>query len=209
MGTRDTSVAVFNQIRENGLLSKRRLQVYQYVFQHGPCTAKQATDALTEMSSLRSDSFRPRFAELEKRGVIEVVGETTCEKTGHKVILWDVTSSLPKKIHESPLQQRLADLGFESLEEYYASDMWAEIKRNWYARHPEAACIISGLGDLQLHHITYERLGCEKDEDLVPLNKYWHKVVHHLVKNRKVKLEEAHLVAKDIFRATNLIEGKY
>lgn len=104
MTMRDTSIAAYNAIRDNGLLSHRRMQVYEYIYRNGPCTTKAVTDYLTAKSNLRSDSFRPRFAELEKMGVLKTIGETTCKQTGRYVLLWDVTSELPK-----PLEKRNVD----------------------------------------------------------------------------------------------------
>jgi len=39
--SRDTSIEAYRTIKANGLLSKRRLQVYEYLFNHGPATAKE------------------------------------------------------------------------------------------------------------------------------------------------------------------------
>jgi hypothetical protein len=42
----------------------------------------------------------PRFAELERVGVIAVVGEKDCSVTGRNVLLWDVTEKLPIKLEK-------------------------------------------------------------------------------------------------------------
>jgi hypothetical protein len=70
-----------------------------------------------------------------------------------------------------------------------ASPQWTEVRRRWYgewlARHgEEPACAVCGgrwslhLGDL--HHRSYRRLGQEHFEDLIPLDRRCHDVVHAL-----------------------------
>ena len=59
-------------------------------------------------------------------------------------------------------------------------------------------CFVSGRTDhIQLHHLRYDNVLEEPDEDLVPLHAYYHKLGHHLVKKRKVKLETVHFVMKE------------
>jgi hypothetical protein len=94
--TRDTSIMAYNQIRESGLLTKLRWQVYECLFQHGPLGQNEL---LIELGTphFKKDSIKPRFAELEKFGVIREVGKRPCRITGREVIIWDVTSNLPQK----------------------------------------------------------------------------------------------------------------
>lgn len=39
---RQTSIDCFNQIKKEGLLSKRRLEVYEAIFKNAPCTTNEA-----------------------------------------------------------------------------------------------------------------------------------------------------------------------
>lgn len=92
--TRRTSIDVYHQIEAEGLLSKRRWEVYDYLFKHGPLTQREVSDSIaTEYA--HHQSYTPRFAELEARGVIESVGERPCSVTGRNVLVWDVTDRLP------------------------------------------------------------------------------------------------------------------
>lgn len=209
MSSRDTSVEAFKIIRENGLLSKRRMEVYKYLYENGPCTAKQVTGNLRQ-GLQDSGGYNTRLSELRRMGVVKEVDKVKCDESGQMVILWDVTSEIPKKLYKDPIQQRLADLGFENpiLESYYPSDIWQTFRQGYYQRHAKV-CFVSGLIADDLHHITYERLGEELDEDVVPLTKFWHEFVHHLVKNHRVPLEKAHLVARDCFKATTFFKQKY
>lgn len=94
--TRDTSRESYREIENNGLLSERRWAVYKWLYHHGPATQSECHKA--GFPELQMDSVKPRFAELEMRGVIKVVGERDCQVTGRNVLLWDVTSALPKEI---------------------------------------------------------------------------------------------------------------
>lgn len=104
------------------------------------------------------------------------------------------------------LAERLAELGFENLDEYRRGDWWIGFRGRYYVAKP-AVCFITGLTtNLDLHHITYVRLGAEWFEDVVPIYKPWHHFIHeHLIKKHKVKLEEAHLVAKKCCLLTNKV----
>ena len=106
---RDTSIEAYQRITENGLLSFRRMQVYEYLFQHGPCTARQITLALRESEAFKgkdvTDSgFHGRLSELRDRGVVSEVGRT--EGENGVVILWDVTSKLPEEPPEKVSEKK-------------------------------------------------------------------------------------------------------
>jgi hypothetical protein len=97
------------------------------------------------------------------------------------------------------LESKLAGLGCASYAEYLLTDHWQWFRRD-YAAHNDMKCFVTGAtNDLNLHHITYERLGAENDGDVVPLHTWVHSLVHRLVKEYKVKLDVAHLVAKASF----------
>jgi len=96
MVTRKTSKTVYDQIKNNGLLSKLRWKVYDYVYNNGPCTAKDVTSALLE-GDQSSGVYNTRLSELSRMGTIKEIGITKCQRTGRKVILWDVTDKLPTK----------------------------------------------------------------------------------------------------------------
>lgn len=93
--TRKTSIDAFVQIQREGLLSKRRFEVYFVLYHYGPLTQNETSKLVMDASQR---SITPRFAELERSGVIEVVGKKLCNITGRRVTLWDVTASIPRKI---------------------------------------------------------------------------------------------------------------
>lgn len=96
---RQTSISTYHNIRDNGLLSKRRWQVYRSLFQHGPCTAnelgKHLVKGFPENVNL---NVVTRLGELRDRGVAVEVRERPCAVTGETVIEWDVTKELPKGV---------------------------------------------------------------------------------------------------------------
>lgn len=101
---RQTSVEAFHTIRDNGLLSKRRWQVYEYVYTFGPCSAGDAVQALSK-TGIGHSSVTPRFAELQELGLFTDVGTKKDPKTQQTVIVWDVTDKLPLKF-EKPQKEK-------------------------------------------------------------------------------------------------------
>lgn len=93
---RETRVEAYHQILNNGLLSKRRWEVYEYLYRAGPCYARQIHKALS-VQGTNSSSFVSRLSELREAGVVKEVGKVLDEETGMSVILWDVTKELPVK----------------------------------------------------------------------------------------------------------------
>ena len=115
MRTRQTSIDCFNQIKEEGLLSKRRLQVYESIYNSAPCTASE----VFKDKNLKTNQSG-RFTELRDLGVIYEKGERTCSITGKNVIEWDLTDRLPVNIKNSKKtkKQRLDD-SLNALRELY------------------------------------------------------------------------------------------
>ena len=93
---RQTSLSTYHQIKDEGLLSKLRMQVYSYVFHHGPCTAKQVAMGIMGEYKM-GGTVSSRFSELERLGVIASAGTVVCPETNRMVTLWDVTKNLPEE----------------------------------------------------------------------------------------------------------------
>ena len=87
--TRRTSMVAYQKIKTNGLLTKARMQVYEWLFENGPATATDIEVAL------ESNHAHKRLSELRDQSVVDEVGERKCLITDHTVILWDVTENLP------------------------------------------------------------------------------------------------------------------
>jgi hypothetical protein len=108
---RKTSIEAYRAIIESGLLPRRRLEVYQFVYEHGPTTIRETWKALGPERT--TGSYSTRFSELRDQGVIEEIGERFDPVTGMTVILWDVTAELPKAIERKKTKIEIAyDEGF-------------------------------------------------------------------------------------------------
>lgn len=82
--------------------------------------------------------------------------------------------------------------------QYIKSQAWIDRRRKYWIDHNgKYRCVVcGGLEKIHLHHRTYERIGNELDEDLVPLCEKCHKKTHELVRKGKSRLENAHLMVK-------------
>jgi len=85
---RDTSLEAYKNLIQDGTLKRLKAVVYNYIYNHGPTTQKKAERAFADVNS----SISPRFAELEKLGLISIVGKVFCEETNTNNISWDVTN---------------------------------------------------------------------------------------------------------------------
>lgn len=82
--------------------------------------------------------------------------------------------------------ERLFNLGFVSYRQYLSSPHWQEFRGKYRASTLPQSCIACSKTPYQLHHHTYERLGCEKIGDVVPLCDDCHKQVHAFAKEHKL-----------------------
>lgn len=113
---RKTSIEAYHNIKENGLLSKRRFEVYEFLFNNGPCTQRQVYMGVGNGNNF--SSYTSRFSELRRMNLIDDFGTTICQHTGQTVLFFDVTENLPKKLDKketkdqiiNKLQNRIVDL---------------------------------------------------------------------------------------------------
>lgn len=61
---------------------------------------------------------------------------------------------------------------------YIRSQKWARRRARYFRRHAYCCTICGTDRRVELHHHTYQRLGRERDKDLVPLCGIHHKGVH-------------------------------
>ena len=67
---------------------------------------------------------------------------------------------------------------------YLQSEHWADLKRRYRASKLPQVCRVCGCPRVQMHHVTYKRLGAEWLNDLVPLCGDHHWAVHVSIKER-------------------------
>lgn len=64
--------------------------------------------------------------------------------------------------------------------DYINSKAWARRRAAYFRRHPRHCAACGSRRSIDLHHHTYERLGREHDNDLVPLCRADHDLVHYI-----------------------------
>lgn len=91
--------------------------------------------------------------------------------------------NLKARVRIEGRESRLRALGYSDYGSYISSTRWAT-KRREYWDDPDLpkACGVCGTDEapLPLHHRTYERVGCERLEDLVPVCPNCHALIHEL-----------------------------
>lgn len=101
--TRSTSIKAYRTIKENGMLSQKRLEAYEVLFKHGPATAMELRKYYPP--GIVDSQIRARLNELRACGVAYEVRERPCSITGMSVIEWDVNEKLPVKL-EKPIREK-------------------------------------------------------------------------------------------------------
>ena len=78
-----TSLEAYNKIKESGVISEKRFDVYEYIHLHPDCTIKDANDyrqwRWTEEGNpgaAPQSTWGTRFSELERMGLIVITGKT-------------------------------------------------------------------------------------------------------------------------------------
>jgi uncharacterized protein YwgA len=105
---RDTSIEVYHEIEANGLLSKKRLEVYKILYESGPLTGAQVSRMHGNIygANTVSETVRNRITELFDMGVVQEVSKGPCPITEREVIFWDVTKNLPVKVKRQTFKER-------------------------------------------------------------------------------------------------------
>lgn len=64
--------------------------------------------------------------------------------------------------------------------EYIASEVWRQRREQYYETHSRrcASCGIKRKGKIDLHHLSYDNVFAEPDEDLMPLCRDCHGEIH-------------------------------
>lgn len=99
-------------------------------------------------------------------------------------------SQPPKHVRDRRSQRRskLLKLGYTNYAEYMRSPHWKAVKARYRASDLPQDCIC-GEQDVQLHHMTYERIGREELTDLTPLCARCHALVHVLEFRGEITLD--------------------
>lgn len=77
-----------------------------------------------------------------------------------------------------------SDKPFRSYREYINSAGWQERRRRFFRKHSRECWCCTSTRDVHLHHLDYERMGCEPDGDLMGLCQSCHDLVHRFATMR-------------------------
>jgi hypothetical protein len=101
MKINQNSMEAFNHIKKNGLLSDKRLKVYQ-IFVGNPAglTGSEVSDIYKKNypTSQHSETIRNRITELRDMGVLDEVGNVICKFTKRTVMKYRVNTNIPTKL---------------------------------------------------------------------------------------------------------------
>ncbi len=126
---RQTSVDAYNKAKEKGLLTGKRLAIYEVLIQNGPLTTNEIFAKLVVSSKMNHPNVHARLAELRDMDAVRELGTKKCSVTGNLVILWDVTDNVPVKFSKKlSVGQRLeiaeAFIRENDLEQKY-EELWS------------------------------------------------------------------------------------
>lgn len=84
---------------------------------------------------------------------------------------------------------RLLKLGFRSYPHYLRSARWADKRREYQESGLPQDCFCGETEGIQLHHMTYERVGEELLTDLTPVCPPCHAMIHTLADRGEIGLD--------------------
>jgi hypothetical protein len=136
MAIRQTSIDCYNIIKSNGLLSKRRLEVFEALIKIAPCTATELQKSM-DFDNGGRDCMK-RISELRDLGVIYEKRERSCSITSKNVIEWDLTDKLPlkEKVPVVTKKQKIEELlnDVSALGKMLSSEKEKEVLRGIYKK---------------------------------------------------------------------------
>jgi hypothetical protein len=124
--SRRASIDVYHRIEAEGLLSKRRKEVYDLLYKYGPCSCSELFEKfkLTYHPAFHyNHNVHSRLNELEEQGAVyRVTDQYECRVKKNLVHLWDVTDETPREFRPNygPTKNELINVLCEQLEEVYA-----------------------------------------------------------------------------------------
>lgn len=95
-------------------------------------------------------------------------------------------------------------VGYKGYAHYLASDHWKNFRRS--VRSQWCFCCLVHSVKLEVHHITYDRLGRERPTDVVTVCDKCHKEIHRMTK-RGCNLDQAHISLYKLLRLRRLAKN--
>lgn len=98
------------------------------------------------------------------------------------------------------LNEKARKLGYHSYRDYINDSVhWHMFKRLYLARYCWS-CRDDVRWKLELHHISYDRIGSEDPGDVITLCKFCHELCHKLIGHGEATLEDAHTIVREIMQ---------
>jgi DNA-binding Lrp family transcriptional regulator len=109
--TQKTSLDVYKRIIASGLISKRRKEIVEILWEHTALTGNQISKIHKEKHNTNSfsENVKNRITELEQMGVISIVGIVACPLTKNQVNLYALSGNLPVKLEVKQTKKQKVD----------------------------------------------------------------------------------------------------
>ena len=105
MTVRATSIATYHRIEAEGLLSRKRFEIYSILARAlEPMTANEIGEKMVGEHKAKGKNVHARLYELIRMGVVVEMGTRHCHETGNRVIIYETTDKMPVKF-EKPLSE--------------------------------------------------------------------------------------------------------
>lgn len=78
----------------------------------------------------------------------------------------------------------------EEYQVYLHSEHWADVKQRFRESKRPKTCIVCNYPKIELHHISYDKLGEERiDKDIIPLCRKCHQKIHNFHNSEKINVK--------------------
>lgn len=129
MTPRQRSAEAYRQIRESGLVEKRKKEVFDLIWNHGPMTGAEVARRIKAKRNVwsQSESIRNRISDLRDMGLLIDVGGERDPDTGKMNTLWDWSGEMPEKPEEKLTKYEQGyEAGFAAAKRIYGPKSYEE-----------------------------------------------------------------------------------
>lgn len=134
MAIRDSSLEAFRDLQQSGGITAKQLAVLQYVFENQDVVENQMVTRADVELALRDEtqSLGPRFAELQRMGLLEVAGRKRSGRTDRSIQGWRI----PKTFNEKKVKEARKRLTTSQALEQLINEVVALIPECKGNKHP-------------------------------------------------------------------------
>lgn len=133
---RKTSLSTYHKIKGEGLLSQKRMRVFEIFYEHGNLTGSQVAQYYKNKypTNQHSETIRNRITELVGMKVLEELGTSVCPVSSREVLLFGLTDNLPQKLPMKKTKKKIISEAKEIVNqglEHTKCDMFGEPYREF------------------------------------------------------------------------------